>query len=105
VVIFLWGGKKMLLQPQKTLFVEKMSMIGRAYVLPNADMFVPSVAQFVGADRSVPTASLANPQRGEQAAAPMGYVGNYPVMSEDASVLMWASPCDVMAQAAQSRPW
>ena len=82
-----------------------MAMMGKAYVFANPEMFTPSVAQCVGVDRRNPMGAFADPRKGESPAAPINYTGTFPVMSEDKDVLMWATPCDLMAQGAQSRPW
>lgn len=82
-----------------------MAMEGRTYLFMNPETFTPSVPQYVGVDITNLAAPMADASKSEVPAAPVRYVGTYPVMEEDERVLAWASPCDLMAQGAMQHPW
>lgn len=75
--------------------------LDRAYLLPNPEEYTPSVAEATGRvaaygkiARSASTLqSRANPAAREAVSTPIMFVGDYPVMSSDRTIMTWGNQC------------
>ena len=67
--------------------------VGKAYLVPNPEEFPPSVNDMMGLTQSTPMMSSVQPMRGEAAAAPVQYIGTYPIFQGDRTFLTWSTAC------------
>ena len=84
-----------------TSYRTNVGLADRAYLLPNPDEYYPTVNEFLGRPSAIGwvaqsrrrLSASARPAAHEAVAAPVMYIGNFPVMRDDRGMISWGSEC------------
>lgn len=77
----------------------RSDMAGNAFVIPNPEEYCPSVSEFFGTpsrNGMRMTATLkgsVRPSSKEVSTVPVSFLGTFPVMANDANVIVWDNAC------------